>query len=190
MTCKDVKDIVEEYGSVSELVKKICTDRACTLDAIQKSLKTQNIEMTEYVIAAIIAQIKEMMVFEKSHTFDVGNAITYHKCWFGIVDIGEEIGNTVVTVEYKDFYLYNMDRYEDKAFRRHILSKLEFEELGRTVINDDDKLRDALESLNIDKEKWVNYALIDDRGDVYCVKWQESRGYSTTRYLGKLISSK
>lgn len=185
MTCKELKDVVEEYGTVVELVKVICTDRACTLDVIQKNLVSQDVEINEEALLAVVAQIKEMMSFGKEHTYDIGDAVTYRHYWKGIIYKGEIIGNSIVRVDYKMFYLYNDKRFEDEAFREHIFSKLEFEELGRTDANNFGKLLEALKDLNIDKAKWKNYVFVDTKNNVHCVTW--SLGHSTTENLGKLI---
>jgi superfamily I DNA/RNA helicase len=183
MTCKDVKNIVDEYGTVAELVKTICTDRACTLDAIQKSLKTKNIEITEAALIAVISQIHEMMTFSKKGTYDIGDVVTYRRYWIGLINMGETIGNTIVRVEYKDFYLYNANRFTDDAFREHIHSKLEFKELGRVAIDSAEGLKKALEHLNIEKDKWMNYIFVGYKGGIYYKKWHVRGEYSTTEYL-------
>jgi hypothetical protein len=187
MTCKDVKDIVDEYGTLAELVKSICTDRACTLGAIQKSLKTRNIEITEAALLAVISQIHEMMVFSKKYTYDIGDVVTYRRYWFSLISRGETIGNTVARVEYKNFYLYNANRFTDDAFREHIYSKLEFKELGRVTIDNAEGLKKALEHLNIEKDKWINYIFVGYKGGIYCKKWYRNGEYSLTEYLGELI---
>lgn len=187
MTCKDVKSIVKEYGTVMDLVKEICTDRACTLDAIQKSLKTKNIEITEAALLAVISQINEMMVFSKKGAYDIGDIVTYRRYWFSLINKGETIGNTIVRIEYKDFYLYNANRFTDDAFREYIHSKLEFKELGRVAIDSADELKKALECLNIEEDKWVNYILVGYKGGIYCKKWHVRGEYSTTEYLGEMI---
>lgn len=187
MTCKDVKGIVDEYGTLAELVKSICTDRVCTLDAIQKSLKTKNIEITEAALLAVISQIHEMMIFSKKGTYDIGDVITYRRYWFNLINRGETIGNIIVRVEYKDFYLYNANRFTDDAFREHIHSKLEFKELRRVAIDSADGLKNALEYLNIEEDKWVNYIFVGYKGGIYCKKLHKNGEYSTTEHLGKLI---
>lgn len=187
MTCKDVKSIISEYGTIAELVRSICRDTACTLDAIQKSLQTKNIEITEATLLAVISQINEMIIFSKVSTYDIGDIVTYKRYWFGIISRDETIGNTIVRVKYKNFYLYNDKRFTDDAFREHIHSKLEFEELGRVAIDGADGLKKTLEHLNIEKDKWMNYIFVGDKGGIYCKKWQKNGEYSTTKYLGKLI---
>lgn len=189
MTCKDVKDIVEEYGTVKELVMAICTDRACTLDAIQKSLETKGVKIVDAALIAIIAQIDEMITFGKQDTYDIGDVVTYeHYHLFGLIYGGKKIGNTIVRVVYKNFYLYNKQRYTDDAFREHVFSKLEFEELERVEMDNSEKLKDALEKLDIARYKWTNYVNIGYKGGVYCRKWSDRKGYSTTKKLGRLIS--
>jgi hypothetical protein len=188
MTCKDVKDTVEEYGTVAELVKTICTDRVCTLDAIQKSLETKGVKVSEGALIAIMSQIKEMMTFCKLPIYGIGDAVIYQHYWWGIVNMGEAIGNTIVQIEYKNFYLYNKNGFEDDAFREHVFSKLEFEELRRVEVSDSWKLGKALEDLNIVRDKWTNYVNIGYKGGVYCKKWHDRGEYSTTEKLGKLIS--
>ena len=187
MACIDVKNVVNEYGTVEDLVKEICSDRACTWDAIQKNLKAKNIEITEPALIAVIAQIEEMIVFSKAYKYDVAGAVTYKCKWFGLIDIGEKIGNTIVRIEYKNFYLYNVKMCTNDAFREHIFSKLEFEELRRVPVATYDGLRKALEELNIEKDKWVNYVFVDDERFVHCKKWHKRGGFSTTECLGKLV---
>lgn len=186
MTCKDVKGIIEEYGTVADLVKEICTDRVCTLDDIQKSLETKGTKITKTALIAVIDQIGDMMFFNKKPTYDIGDIVTYKRYWFGLICVGETIGNTIVRVEYKDFYLYNANRFTDKAFREHIFSKLEFEELRRVSVKDTNELEDALERLKIEKDKWINYIFVGRGGRIYYKQWQEMAGSSTTEYLGKL----
>ena len=187
MTCKDVKDFVTEYAKVADEVKSICTNRACTLDAIQKTLSERGIEIGEAALTAVIAQIKEMMVFSKNDNYDIGATITYRKTGIsGIIDGGEKIGNEIVRVFYKNFYLYSTDRCHDDAFREHIYSKLKFEEDRRVAIDVSDKLKSALESLGIAKEKWPIYVVIKDN-KVYCKRWNDRFSTSSTEYMGKLI---
>jgi membrane-anchored protein YejM (alkaline phosphatase superfamily) len=102
--------------------------------------------------------------------------------------MGEAVGNTLVQVEYKNFYLYNKNGFEDDAFREHVFSKLEFEELRRVEISDSQKLSKALETLNIVTDKWTNYVSIGYKGGVYYRKWHDRGEYSTIEKLGKLIS--
>jgi hypothetical protein len=190
MTCQDVKDVVKKYGTITDLVKTICSDRACTLDAIQKGLRDRDIEITDVALVAIISKIKEIVIFDKIPSYDIGDVVTYRRYWLGIVDMGETIGNMIICVEYKNFILYNVERYTDDAFRKHIISKLEFEELRRFVVSDTDGkggLSEALKGLKIEKDKWKNYVLVDD-GRVYCMKRNKQLGYSYKKYLGKLIS--
>lgn len=188
MTCKDIKDVVEEYGTVIELVKAICTDRVCTLDAIQKNLKTKNVEIGEAALLAVIAQIEGMITFTKEDTYDIGDVVTYRRYWiWGRIARDETIGNTIVIIKYKKFYLYNDRRFTDDAFREHIFSKLEFEELKRTVVDNADGLQKALDCLRIEKDKWTNYVFVDDEYQVHCKKWNKSLGCSTKENLGKSI---
>lgn len=186
MTCIDVKDIVTEYGKVMDLVKEICSDRACTLDAIQKSLETKGIVVGDAALLSVIAQIKEMMVFSKEHTYDIGDVVTYRcrRKW-GLIMMSESIGNVIRRIEYKSFYLYNDKRFGDDAFREHMYSKLKFEELGKTDTNNFGKLLEALQNLKIKEEELKNYVFVDDKNQVYCVK--KSLGSSITEYLGELI---
>lgn len=187
MACINVKEVVNEYGTVEDFVKEICTDRACTLDAILKNLKQRNIEITEPALLSLIARIEGMVVFDKEHKHDIGDIITYRHCYLGIIYVGEALGNTIVRIEYKRFFLYNEKRYKDEAFREHIFSKLEFEELERVPIDSTDILRKALEELKIEKDKWKNYVVVGDERLVFCKKWHMMGGYSTTECLGKLI---
>lgn len=188
MECKNLKEVVEEYGTVAELVKEICSDRACTLDAVQKGLKTKGVDMTKAALLAVIAQIKEMMSFEKEDTYDVGDVVTYRSFYlWGLIYGGEKIGNTIVRIIYKKFYLYNGELFEDEAFREHIFSKLEFEVSERFAIDGTGGLQKALEYLKIDKEKWTNYVFVGYKCGVYCKKWDKRFECITTEHLGKLI---
>lgn len=186
MTCIDVKDTVTEYEKVMDLVKEICTDRVCTLDAIQNNLEKKGIVIGEAALLSVIAQIKEMMIFSKDRTYDIGDVVTYkdRRNW-GLIMMRESIGNVIRQIEYKNFYLYNDKRFEDDAFREHMYSKLKFEELGRTDANNFGKLLEALQELKIEEEKLKNYVFIDDKNQVYCV--QRCLKSSITEYLGKLI---
>ena len=187
MACKDVKNVVEEYGTVMELVKAICTDRACTLDAIQKSLAEKDVIITETALLAVIAQIKEMITFRKESTYDIGDAVTYKTYWIlGMITRDERIGNMIRKIEYKNFYLYNDKRFWDSAFIEHINSKLEFEKLGITDVNSAKELYNSLVNLNIKKEGWTNYVFLLEE-DVHCKKWNKTLNNITTEYLGKLI---
>ena len=49
MVCKNVKDFVDGYETIISLIIATCTDKACTLDDIRKSLEKQGIEVTEEV---------------------------------------------------------------------------------------------------------------------------------------------
>jgi hypothetical protein len=187
MACIDVKDIVEEYGKVEDLVKEICTDRACTLETIQKSLKTRNIEITESALLAVIAKIEGMIIFEKEGKYDVGDALTYRHYYFSIIYVGVSIGNVIMSIVYKNFYLCDEKRCKDKAFREHIFSKLEFEELRRVAVNNPEGLKKALDYLNIEKDKWMNYVTIDNNGLIFCKKWHKLGEFSSTECLGKLV---
>lgn len=187
MTCINVIEVIKEYGTVEDLVKDICTDRACTLEAIQKSLKTRNLEITERVLLAVIAKIEGMIVFDKGSKYDIGDVVTYLHYYLGIINMGEAIGNTIVKVEYKNFFLYNDKRCKDEAFREHIFSKLEFEESRRVVLDTVDRLKKALEELKIEKDKWMNYVCVGDKKLVFCKKWHARGRYATTECLGKLV---
>ena len=187
MTCKDVKDFVSEYEKVTEEVKSICTDRACTLDVIQKALSERGMEIGEAALTTVMSQIRRMMVFQKDYSYDIGSTIIYRRTGIiGIINSEEMIGNEIARVLYKNFYLYSSDRYNDDAFREYIYSKLKFEEAQRVAIVNSENLKNALESLGIEHEKWTNYVVVSGR-KVSCQRWDPMVGCPSTKHLGKFI---
>lgn len=185
MVCKNVEEYTIEYGKLADEIKNICTNMACTLGTIQKTLEDKGIKVSEGALLAMISQIEGMMVFGKSETYDVGDAITYLK---GKIFKSETIGNLLVEVSYRKFYLYNAERYKDDAFREHIQSKLDFEVHDLDTIKCTSSLECALHNLAIPIEKWQNYVFIkEDTDQVYCMKSNIKDDYNSKKYLGRLI---
>lgn len=185
MACKEVKEYAAEYGKLADEIKNICTDRACTLDAIQKTIEEKGIKVSESALLTMISQITGMMTFSKHDTYDAGDIITYQK---GKIFKSETIANLLVIVSYKKFYLYNLERYKDDAFKEHIRSKLDFETSGRETIRCTSDLENALGNLNISVEKWENYVFVSEfDAKVYCMKKAKDKNYVTKKYLGKFI---
>jgi len=189
MVCKNVKDIVEGYETTISVIIALCTDKACTLDYIQQYLEKQRITITEDNLYILMSQIKEMMLFSKENSYEIGDAVTYWSYWvFGLIYGGEKIGNEIVHVEYKPFYLYNNKRFTDDAFRQYVFPKLEFEEIRRVTINNGQELQKALICLNIDKNKWTNYVFVNDKGKVRCKGWNPlAIGCVYTQDLGNFV---
>jgi len=186
MVCKNVEEYTVEYEKLADEVKNICTNRACTLGTIQKTLEDKGTKVSEGILLAMISQIEGMMTFDKYGNCDVGDAIIYLK---GVIFKSKTIGNLLVKVSYKKFYLYNAERYKDTAFREHIQSKLEFEVYHRDTIKCTSDLEYALGNLNIPMEKWQNYVFIKEYTDqVYCMKRNIKGGYSSKKYLGRLTT--
>ena len=185
MVCKNVEEYTIEYGKVVDEIKKICTNRACTLGAIQKTLEEKGVKASDGALLAVISQIEGMITFSKYETYDIGDAITYQK---GRILKSEMIANLLVEISYREFYLYDLERYKDTAFKEHIRSKLEFEVHEKDTIKYTSELECALENLNIPIEKWENYVFIKEYTDqVYCMKRDIKKNYNSKKYLGIFI---
>lgn len=184
MSCKDIGEYVAEYGRLADEVKNICTNKVCTLDTIQQILLAKGIEVNEKTLLTVIDQIEEMMKFDKEHTYDIGDAVTYIR---GKIFVQKTIANLLVEISYKRFYLYDTDRYQDHAFREHIQSKLEFEIDKKITIDNESDLRTAVRSLNIPKENWPNYVYIKNDILVYCVVYNPAYCSMSKKYIGRII---
>lgn len=182
MVCKNVEEYTIEYGKLAEEIKNICANRACTSGAIQKTLGDQGTKVGEATILAMISQIKGMVTLCRGDTCGIGDTIIYLK---GKIFKSEMIGNLMLKISYRKFYLYNPERYKDTAFRDQIQSKLEFEVYDRWIIRCSSELKWALGNINIPKEKWENYVFIGEGTDkVYCI---DTGGYDNKKYLGRLV---
>lgn len=160
MVCKNVEEYTIEYKKLADEIKNICTNRACTLGTIKKTLEDKGTKVSEGALSTMIRQIEGMMTFSKSDTYDIGDVITYLK---GRIFKSEMTGNLLMKVSYRKFYLYNAERYKDTAFREHIQSKLDFEVHEWDTVKCTRELENALNNLNIPIEKWQNYILLVKR---------------------------
>lgn len=185
MVCKNVEEYTIEYEKLADEIKNICTNRACALGTIQKTLEDKETKVSEGALSAMICQIVGMMTFSKSDTYNVGDAVTYLK---GKIFKSEMTGNLLMKVSYRKFYLYNAERYKDGAFLEHIQSKLDFEVHERETIKCTSELENALNNLDIPIEKWQNYVFINEDTDkVSCIKKDTNTDYSYKKYLGMLV---
>lgn len=189
MVYKNVKDVVEGYETIISLIIAMCKDRVCTLDNIQDSLEKQGITMTKDALTELMSQIKGIMLFTKESSYDIGDTVTYWRYWlFGLIYGGEKIGNEIVLIEYKPFYLYNNKRLTDDGLKGILLPGLEFEELRRIAVTSKEELKQALFSLKIANKEWKNYVVIDDKDKVWCKRFNPMEiGNMTTEYLGKFV---
>ncbi len=184
MVCKNVEEYTIEYGKLVDEIKNICTNRACTSGTIKKTLEDKWKKVNEATLLAMLGQIEGMMTFGRSDTYEIGDVITYLK---GNIFKSEMIGNLMVKVSYRNFYLYNAERYKDTAFKEQIRSKLEFEVYEKDTIKCTSELKWALRNLNIPVEKWENYVFIKEGTDkVYCMKRNEC-DYVDDKYIGRLV---
>lgn len=161
MTCKNVKEYIEQYENTADKVKQICTGRVCMSGSILKALEDDGITLNESTLMSVICQIEGMMSFRKDSTYDIGDTVIYLSGW---PIKRQKICNLLVEVTYEVFYLYDCDRHKDQAFREHILSKIDF---GIRSIMDVDCKSDfltALEHLNIPEERRSRYAVLEDNG--------------------------
>lgn len=186
MACKDVSKCTEEYEKLAEQIKTICTDRACTSETILKTLETKLIKVNEATLLTAISQIRGMMVLDKKHTYDIGDTITYQK---GRIFRSEEIGNLLVEISYKKFYLYNLERCEDSAFCQYIYSNIEFEVHKRETIVWSHDLESALSYLKIPKENWGSFVFIyESDNKVYYLRYYPAYHGAYSECAGRLIN--
>ena len=181
--CKDVKGFTEEYGKIEDEIKAICTDRACTTDAILKILNDKGIKLDVATLLSMLGQILGMMFFDKKPTYEVGDSVVYEK---GMIFKSKQIGRLLVEVKYKKFYLYNPARNGIDAFHNCIQNKLEFEVSEKNTITCSEDLERALYGLDISSEEWKNYVFIFGN-KVFRIRYDISYRKSFKDYAGKLI---